>query len=313
MGKAHGVVATDVNNDGLIDLWVSNDTVANFLYVNRGDGKFEEMGLPAGVAYGENGQARSGMGVDAADYDNDGRQDLFVANIDRERFSLYHNDGGERFTDVADAAGIGSATHLLSGWGLKFFDYDNDGNVDLFLSNGHSDDRVEMYSKNVTWAEPLLLFHNNGNKWTNVSGQAGLAFQQHWHARGLAVGDFDNHGGIDVLINNNGAAPLLLHNQCGRRNNWLGLKLVGEMANIDAIGALVSWGFSGQVRSRMQTSRGSYLSSHDPRMVLGIGAARKMDFLEIRWPRPSRAVQRFTSLPLNRYVKIVEGRGIEEI
>jgi hypothetical protein len=309
-GKAHGVVATDINNDGLMDLWVANDTAPNFLYVNRGAGKFDEIGLRAGVAYGDNGQARSGMGVDAGDYDNDGREDLFVANIDRERFSLYRNEGGERFTDMADAAGIGAASHYLSGWGLKFFDYDNDGNLDLLLANGHPDDMVDQYSTNVTWAEPLLLFHNDGMKWTNVSALAGAAFQRKWPARGLAVGDYDNDGGIDVLINNNGAAPLLLHNEAGRRNNWLGVKLVGRKANIDAIGARVSWGFGGHRRSRLKTGGGSYLAAHDPRMVLGMGAASKMDFLEIRWPQPSNAVERFTSLPKNTYITIVEGRGI---
>ena len=310
LGKAHGVVVTDVNNDGLLDLWVSNDTVPNYLYINRGGGKFEELGLQAGVAYGDSGQARSGMGVDTADYDNDGRLDLFVANIDRERFALYHNEGDSMFSDRADAGGIGKASYYLSGWGLKFFDYDNDGNQDLFISNGHPDDMVETYSPTVTWAEPLLLFHNDGNKWQNVSASAGPAFQKHWPARGLAIGDFDNDGGIDVLINNNGAAPLLLHNEVGRRNNWLGLKLVGVRSNIDAVGARVTWRFDGNTRWLMKTHGGSYLSAHDPRVVLGIGQARKIDFVEIKWPAPSGRVERLTSLPLNRYVTVIEGKGI---
>jgi hypothetical protein len=169
---------------------------------------------------------------------------------------------------------------------------------------------VEKYSTTVTWAEPPLLFHNDGTRWTNVSDAAGPAFQMKWPARGMAIGDFDNDGGIDVLINNNGGAPLLLHNEAGRRNNWLGLKLVGTRANIDAIGARVTWGFNGTTRSRLKTSGGSYLSSHDPRMVLGIGQAAKIDFVEIRWPQPSHRVQRFTSLPLNTYITITEGKGI---
>ncbi len=309
-GKCHGVVATDINNDGLMDLFVTNDAVPNFLYVNRGGGKFEEIGLPAGVAYNADGQARSGMGVDSADYDNDGREDLFVANIDRERFSLYHNDGGETFTDRADESGIGRATYYLSGWGLKFMDYDNDGNVDLFLSNGHPNDMIEEFLDSVTTAEPLLLFHNDGRRWTDVSSQGGPAFGPKWTARGLAVGDFDNDGGVDVLINNNGAAPLLLHNELGARNNWLGVRLIGTTANIDAVGARVTWGFGGATRSQLKTAGGSYLSSHDPRMVLGIGQAKKLDFLEIRWPLPSKRVDRFTSLPLNRYIAIKEGKGI---
>jgi hypothetical protein len=309
-GKCHGVVVTDINNDGLMDLWVSNDAVPNFLYANRGNGKFEEIGLPAGVAYNTDGQARSGMGVDSADYDNDGREDLFVANIDRERFSLYHNDGNESFTDQAGPSAIAKATYFLSGWGLKFFDYDNDGNVDLFLSNGHPNDMIEEFLNSVTWAEPLLLFHNDGQRWTEVSDMAGPAFHQNWTARGLAIGDYDNDGGVDVLINNNGHAPLLLHNEVGARNNWLGLRLIGTTANIDAVGARVTWGFGGITRSQLKVTGGSYLSSHDPRMVLGIGQAKKLDFVEIRWPLPSKRVDRFTTLPINRYITIQEGKGI---
>ncbi len=309
-GKSHGVALTDINNDGLIDLWVSNDTTANFLFVNRGNGKFEEIGLEAGVAYADNGQTRSGMGVDSADYDNDGKMDLFVANIDREHFSIYHNRGDNSYDDRAAATGIGKATYYLSGWGLRFFDYDNDGNLDLFISNGHPDDMVESYSPMVTWAEPLLLFHNDGSKWTDVSADAGPAFHSNWPARGLAIGDFDNDGGIDVLINNNGAAPLLLHNEIGKTNNWLGLKLTGVKANIEAIGARVTWSFEGKTRTTMKSNGGSYLSAHDPRLVLGIGQAKKIDSLEIRWPLPSGRVERITALPLNRYVTVLEGKGI---
>jgi hypothetical protein len=309
-GKCHGVVATDINNDGLMDLYVTNDLVPNYLYINRGNGKFEESGLAAGVAYSADGLARSGMGVDSADYDNDGREDLFVANIDRERFALYHNDGGESFTDRAAESGIGRLTYYLSGWGLKFLDYDNDGNVDLFIANGHPNDMIADFLDSVTTAEPLLLFHNEGGRLTDVSSQGGPAFGPKWTARGLAIGDFDNDGGVDVLINNNGAAPLLLHNEMGARNNWLGLNLIGTTANIDAVGVRVTWGFEGTTRSRLKVGGGSYLSAHDPRMVLGIGQAKKIDFVEIRWPLPSKRVERITTLPLNRYITIKEGKGI---
>jgi len=309
-GKAHGVVVTDINNDGLMDIFVANDTSPNYLYANRGGGKFEEIGVAAGVAYGTDGRARAGMGVDSADYDNDGREDLFVSNIDSERFSLYHNEGNESLSDQADESGIGKATFYLSGWGLKFLDYDNDGNVDLFLANGHPNDLVDVFYKDVTWAEPLLLFHNDGADWSNVSAQAGDAFATRWPARGMAVGDFDNDGGVDVLISNNGLAPLLLHNEIGARNNWLGLRLIGSTANIDAVGARVIWEYGGVRRSRLKVGGGSYLSSHDPRMVLGIGPSRKVDSIEIHWPLPSKHVDRFTSLPLNRYITIREAKGI---
>jgi enediyne biosynthesis protein E4 len=310
LGKSHGAIATDINNDGLMDLFVSNDTEPNYLFVNRGHGRFEEVGFNAGVAYSDAGRARSGMGVDSADYDNDGKLDLYVANIDHERFSIYHNDGDGNFSDEASDTGIGQATRLLSGWGLKFFDYDNDGNLDLIQSNGHPDDMVEVDTEGVTYREPLLLFHGNGKTLQNVSAQAGPAFQKLWTARGLAIGDFDNDGGLDVLVNNNGGAPLLLHNEVGKRNNWIGIRLIGKTCNVDAVGAWVRWGFDGQKRSRLKTSGGSFLSSHDPRMVLGIGQAKKFDFIEIQWPRPSGKVERFTDLPLNRYITIEEGKGI---
>lgn len=312
-GKSHGVVATDINGDGRMDLFVSNDTEPNYLFANRGDGKFEEIGFTAGVAYSEEGQPRSGMGVDSADYDNDGRMDLFVANIDQERFSIYHNDGQESFTDDAAETGIGSATRLLSGWGLKFFDYDNDGNLDLILSNGHPDDMVASYATDVTYREPLLLFKGDGRagkSFTNVSAQGGEAFTKLWSARGLAIGDFDNDGAVDILINNNGGAPLLLRNRVGSRNNWLGIRLIGHTCNIDAVGAWVSWSFGGTVRKRLKTGGGSFLASHDPRMVLGIGQAKAIDWLEVKWPLPSGKVERFTRLPLNRYITIEEGKGI---
>jgi len=217
LGKSHGVVATDINNDGWMDLLVTNDTEANFLFANRGGGKFEEIAFQAGVAYSDAGRPRSSMGVDSADYDNDGKMDLFVANIDHEQFSIYHNDSGESFSDAAAESGIARATHLYSGWGLKYFDYDNDGDMDLILANGHPDDMVQNDTPGVTYREPLLLFHCKGDgTFENVSEQAGTAFKAMWSARGLAVGDFDNDGGLDVLINNNGGPPLLLHNEVGR-------------------------------------------------------------------------------------------------
>jgi hypothetical protein len=311
LGKALGVVATDINGDGLMDLFVANDTVQNFLFANRGKGRWEELGLAAEVAFSANGQPRSGMGVDAADFDQDGLQDLFVANVDQEMFSLYKNRGGESFADVAHANGIAQATRLLSGWGLKFFDYDNDGHLDLMLANGHPDDMIEHYSTQVKYAEPLLLFHNEGGKLRDVSKGAGPAFTRTFPARGLAVGDFSNDGRLDVVISNNGAAPEILKNVAGEGHHWLGMALQGVTCNRDAIGAKISWSFNGQTRTRLKTSGGSYLSSHDPREVIGIGTASKIDWVEITWPKPSGRVERLTDVPLDRYVRVVEGKGIQ--
>jgi hypothetical protein len=309
LGKALGVVATDINGDGLMDLFVANDTVQNFLFANRGKGKWEEIALVAEVGFSANGTPRSGMGVDAADINGDGRQDLFVANVDQEMFSLYRNDGNEAFSDVAAANGVAQATRLLSGWGLKFFDYDNDGLVDLLLANGHPDDMIESYSQQVRYKEPLLLFHHDGTKLANVSKQSGPVFGKSFPARGLAVGDYTNDGRLDVLIGNNGEAPVLLKNHAGEGNHWIGLRLQGTSCNRDAIGATISWSVNGTVRRRLKANGGSYLSSHDMREVLGLGPASTVDWVEVKWPPPSGRVERFTDVPADRYVTIVEGRG----
>jgi hypothetical protein len=305
-GKSFGAVATDVNNDGLMDLFVANDTMPNFLFVNKGGGKFEEVGLAAGVAYGESGRPRSGMGVDATDYDGDGWQDLFVANIDQEFFSLYRNQKELIFTDQPGE--IAPATQLLSGWGLKFFDYDNDGDPDLFLVNGHPDDMIESRIPRVKYREEMLMFENTGRLFKDVSAVSGAVFKKIFSGRGMAIGDFDNDGDTDVLTSNNGGPPLLLRNDGGNRNNWIGLQLVAKNSNSAAVGALITWQAGATKRSRLKVSGGSYLSSHDPREILGLGSATKIDSVEIRWP--SGKIDRVTKLPLNAYVKIVEGTGL---
>ncbi len=309
LGKAWGAIATDVNNDGRMDLFVANDTVGNFLFMNRGDGRFEEVGLRADIAYSADGRARSGMGVDSADFDDDGWMDLFVANIDEEIFSLYRNNREGTFDDLAVPLGVGMATRWMSGWGMKFIDYDNDGRLDLFLANGFPDDLVESFSSQVKYHEPLLLFQNADGKFRNVSEQSGPVFAKSFSARGMAVGDLDNDGGIDVLVAVNDGAPILLHNNVGKQNHWLGVRLVGTKSNRDAIGARVSYKAGDLTRSRMRVSGGSFMSSHDPRMLLGLGKRVKADWLEVRWPQPGGSVERFANIPVDRYITIVEGTG----
>jgi hypothetical protein len=309
LGKAWGVVATDTNNDGWMDLFVANDTVANFLWTNH-QGKFKDEGVESGVGYSADGRARSGMGVDAADLDQDGWQDLTVTNVDQEMYSVYHNNKDGTFDDLSPTNGVAQATRTMSGWGLRFFDYDNDGNLDLFIANGHPDDQIEVHSGSVTYREPLLLFHNDGQTLKNVSASAGPIFHEPLAARGLALGDFDNDGAVDVLISTNNGAPVLLRNQAAKGNHWLGLKLVGQKANIDAIGARVTWKAGDLKRSMLKAGGGSYLSSHDPRMVCGIGKHTKIDQLEIRWPAPSTRVDVFTDLPADKYITVIEGKGI---
>ncbi|MBV9181710.1 MAG: CRTAC1 family protein [Acidobacteria bacterium] len=309
LGKAWGVVASDINNDGRVDLFVANDTVANFLFANRGKGKFDEIGESAGVAYSADGRPRSGMGVDSADFDQDGWMDLFVANVDREMYSLYRNNHDESFDDQSGPTGIAAATQLMSGWGLKFLDFDNDGELDLFLANGNPDDLIERIHPQVGYEEPPLLFRNVGKSFHNVSAEGGPVFQTPLSARGLAVGDFNNDGGADLLISVNNAAPILLRNKVAARNRWLGVKLVGRKSNPDAVGARITYRAQDLERSRTKVGGGSYLSDHDPRIILGIGQRTKVDWIEVKWPLPGGGTERFENLPINRYITIVEGQG----
>ena len=240
------------------------------------------------------------------DYDGDGWQDLFVANIDQEFFSLYRNEGDLTFVDLPGE--IAASTQLLSGWGLKFFDYDNDGDPDLLLANGHPDDFIEMRVSRVKYREPLVLFENTGKSYVNVSARSGAVFSKDFPARGMTVGDYDNDGDLDALVINNGDAPVLLRNEGGNRGNWLGLQLVARKSNPGAVGAVITWQAASVKRSRLKTSGGSYLASHDPREILGIGTAQKFDAVEVRWP--SGVVDKLSNPPVNSYVKVVEGQGI---
>jgi enediyne biosynthesis protein E4 len=316
LGKGLGVVATDLNNDGRMDLFVANDTVQNFLFMNRGPGanghwKWDEIALQAGVGFSDSGRPRSGMGVDAGDVNGDGYQDLFVSNVDHEMYSLYLNNKDESFADAAQPNGVARTTRLMSGWGLKYFDYDNDGLIDLILANGHPDDMIDAYSMQVHYKEPLLLFHQGpDHKLHDVTAEAGPVFQKDWSGRGLAVGDYNNDGAVDVLVGVNGGPPVLLRNNAAKGNNWLGIKLEGVSCNRDAIGARIVWKLGAKRYERLKNNGGSYLSSHDPREVLGIGPAMQIDELEIHWPAPSKQVDKLAKVGVNRYINIVEGKGI---
>jgi hypothetical protein len=197
---------------------------------------------------------------------------------------------------------------MLSGWGLRFFDYDDDGDPDLFLVNGHPDDFIEMRSSRVKYKEPLLLFENTGRTFRNVSAQSGSVFGREFSGRGMATGDFDNDGDLDVLISNNGGPPVLLRDEGGNRNNWLGLELVATRSNPSAVGAVITWQAGGVKRSRLKTAGGSYLASHDPRELLGLGSAKRIENVEVRWP--SGKVDKLTNPPINSYVKLIEGEGL---
>ena len=308
LARAWGAVAADVNNDGWMDLFVANDKSPNFLFANR-QGKFEDIGVFGGVAYNTMGEARSGMCVDAADFDQDGRIDLLLTTVDHEMFSIYRNEDGEIFEDLAIPSGIGMATIRFSGMGSRFFDYDNDGEIDLILSNGHPDTAVNQFVSDVTYAMRMLLFRNTGKKWENVSERSGPIFSREIAARGLALGDFDNDGAVDLLISINDGAPILLRNNIAKQNHWIGVRLVGRKANPDAVGAKVTCRSGDFQRHRWHIGNGGFLSSHDPRIVLGLGPRTELDWLEVKWPPPSNKVERFTKPPVDRYITIVEGEG----
>ena len=206
------------------------------------------------------------------------------------------------------AVEIRAATRHLSGWGLRFFDYDNDGDPDLFLANGHPDDLIQQFKPQVSYREPLLLLANRGGKFQDVSAGAGGVFARKFSARGLATGDYDNDGDLDVLVSNNGEPPVLLRNQGGNRNGWVGLELIATKSNPAAVGARINWTAGSLRRERMRNGGGSYLSSHDPREILGLGAARKAERIEIVWPSGMRDV--LTGVAAGRYYRVREGAGV---
>jgi len=306
--KAWGVVAADINNDGWMDLFVSNDKLPNYLFANR-KGKFEDIGPLSGVAYNGMGVARSSMCVDAADIDQDGWIDLLQTTVDHEMYSLYRNLKNEAFDDLSIPSGIGAATMRLSGMGSRLFDYDNDGDVDLILCNAHVDTVVQQRIPDVKYNEPMLLFRNSGGRWQNVSARSGPIFARDLGARGLALGDFDNNGSVDLLISTNDGPPILLRNNAGRQNHWLGVRLRGRKANPDAIGAKITWRSGDFQRHTWLAGQGGFLSAHDPRVVLGLGPRTKIDWIEVKWPLPSDKVERFVNPPVDRHITIVEGEG----
>lgn len=304
-GKGLGVVAADINNDGWIDIFQANDTVENYLYLNRGDGTFEEIGLHAGVAYSAHGMQRSGMGVEAQDFNDDGWVDLFVDNIDGEFYSVYRNLGDNTFEDDGIASvEMATASRFMSGWGVRFADLDNDGDHDLIVVNGHPDDLVNRYQSLVTYLQRPLLFENINGSFRNVSAEAGPPFEKLYAARGLALGDFDNDGDSDVLICNNGQAPVLLRNETGNRMHWVGLQLRGRKSNPHGIGARIVYQVEGQRRIHYVAGGGSYLSSHDHRVILGFAGQRSTGEIRIEWP--TGGVQTLESLPMHRYHQVVE-------
>lgn len=299
-----GVIFDDFDNDGWPDIFVANDSNPNYFYHNKRDGTFEEIGISAGVAYNADGKEHSGMGVAAGDYDNDGLMDLFITTFANDNYVLYHNDGGNFFSDVSYPSGVGEATIPWLGWGTFFLDYNNDGWKDLFCINGHVYPEVDSRTKQK-YNQPLLLLENTGQKkFRNVSGPAGLSRLAQFSGRGGAYGDFDNDGNMDIAVSNIDARPQLLHNEGGSRNNWLELALSGTASNRSAVGAKVKVTAGNFVQYDHVRAGGSFLSGNDPRLHFGLGTHKNVDSIEIRWP--SGKLDLYRNLQANRIMPLKE-------
>jgi len=305
-GKGLAVVAADVDGDGWVDICQANDTVENFLYKNNGDGTFTEMGLMAGIAYSRDGAARSGMGADAQDYNGDGLIDLCIPNIDQQMFSLYKNNGDGTFDDEGvENPDMASATRTMSGWGASFLDYDNNGEPDVIISNGHPDDLINTYQPKVTHQERPLLFANFGFRFRNVSDSLGEPFQKSYSGRGMAPGDFDNDGDTDILTLVNGGPPLLMRNDGGNKNGWLGIRLQGVKSNREGIGARVWFTAGGKKRLHYVAGGRGFSSSRDRRPLLGLGDQAVVEELKIEWP--SGIVDVLKDVKARQYITVREG------
>ena len=305
VGKGLGVVTLDYNGDGRADIYQANDADPNFLFRNNGDGTFTDVALEAEAALDPDGSARGGMGVDAEDVDGDGHLDIFVTNFSGQTNALFRNNGDGTFTETTYPMGLARESIPMSGFGLKFFDYDNDGRTDLFVLNGHPFEPISKVSPGVTYAEPPLLYENAGKSFREVAAARGAALRRHYLGRGLALGDYDNDGDSDLLLMNAGEPPVLLRNDGGSRNNWLGVRLTGTRSNRDAVGARVTITAAGSRRTKYLLGGTSYCSASDPRLLFGLGAATKVDELEVRWP--SGQTSTIKNLSAGRYVSVTEG------
>jgi hypothetical protein len=304
-----GVVFADLDDDGWPDIYVANDSVPNLLFRNNRNGTFTEQALKAGVAVSGMGKEQAGMGVDAGDYDGDGRLDLIVTNFSHDYNTLYENGGSGFFTDVSHLAGIAQGGAPYMGWGVGFVDADNDGHLDVFLANGHVYPDIDAQGLSTTYLQRKQLFRNLGNKrFQNVTDAVGGGLLARKSSRGAAFGDFDNDGDIDALVLNLDDRPTLLRNETPRGNHWITLRLRGTKSNRDGIGARIRVEAAGRRQTAEVRGDGSYLSHNDVRAHFGLRSATEAQTIEIRWP--SGQVDTAKGLAADRFYEAVEGRGI---
>jgi hypothetical protein len=304
VGKGLGVAFADFDNDGWTDVFVANDSVHQSLYRNKGDGTFEDIALISGAAYDENGKTFAGMGIDCADYDNDGYVDILITTLSNEKYALYRNNGDLSFTYATNTTAVGQITLLNSGWGTRFVDVDNDGWRDLFVAQGHVLDTIDKTATYLKYKQSPLLMRNTGKGFVNISATAGAPFNAPLAARGAAVGDLNNDGQLDAVVAVLDAAPVIIRNN-GTANHWLGVNLAGSKSNRSGIGARVTvTSVTGQKQIFDASTAGSYLSSSDPRILAGLGSAKAVKSVEVRWP--SGRVQTIANPPIDRYTRISE-------
>ena len=306
-GKGLGVAFADFDNDGWTDIFVANDSVRQALYRNKGDNTFEDIAVMSGAAYDEDGRTFAGMGIDCADYDNDGYMDVFITTLSNEKYAFYRNNGDLSFTYATNTTAVGQITLLYSGWGTRFVDADNDGLLDLFVAQSHVLDTIEQSTAYLKYKQPLLLMRNTGKAFVNVSATAGAAFNSPIAGRGMGSGDLNNDGQVDFIVAVLDDASVILRNQ-GTTHHWLGISLAGSKSNRQGIGARVTvTSLSGQKRIFDVNTAGSYLSSNDSRVVAGLGPAKGVRSVEVRWP--SGRKQTITNPPIDRYLRIDEPKN----
>ncbi len=303
-----GVSTLDFDDDGWPDIYVACDSTPSILYHNNRDGTFTDVAVTAGAAFNEDGREQAGMGTSVADFNGDGRLDIFKTNFSDDTSTLYRNNGNGTFEDATFAAGLGLHTQYL-GWGTMFFDFDNDSWPDLIVANGHVYPEVDKYHLGSNYQEPRILYHNNGNgTFTDISASAGVGITTVASSRGLAVGDLWNDGKLSVVISNMNSRPSLLVNQIRSPNHWIGFKTVGTRSNRDGIGARITVNISKRRLVDEVRSGSSYISNSDRRVHFGLGAAEKVDSVEVRWP--SGLVERFDHVAVDSIHSLTEGSGV---